>query len=181
MYQIVAADARAPRDGKFLEVLGTYQPTAKPHAVTLKKERVAYWIETGAQPTDTVRSLIQATGLLHELRLKSRGFSDADITAEMERWQENKLGRIKKRLAVKSRRRQAKKDAEAQPAAAVEAVAAAPVEAPAPAAAPVAEAEPVAVVEAVVETPVAPVVEAPVEEAPAAPVAEAESPEGEPS
>ncbi len=117
MYQIVAADARAPRDGKFLEVIGTYQPTAKPHAVTLKKDRVAYWMQTGAQPTDTVRSLIQATGLLHELRLKSRGFSEADITAEMEKWQENKLGRIKKRLAVKSRRRQAKKDAEAQPAA----------------------------------------------------------------
>ncbi|MGB8247845.1 MAG: 30S ribosomal protein S16, partial [Chlorobium sp.] len=45
-YQIVAADSRAPRDGKFLEVVGHYQPTAKPHAVTIKKDRVSYWMQT---------------------------------------------------------------------------------------------------------------------------------------
>jgi len=113
-YQIVAADSRAPRDGKFLEVVGHYQPTAKPHAVTLKKDRVSYWMQTGAQPTDTVRSLIRSTGLLHELRLRSLGRSEADITAEMEKWQEKQAERRQKRLAVKTRRRQARKAAEAK-------------------------------------------------------------------
>jgi small subunit ribosomal protein S16 len=121
VYQIVAADARSPRDGKFLEVIGTYQPTAKPHAVTIKKDRVEYWMGVGAQPTATVRSLIRTTGLLHELRLKSRGRSEAEITAEMETWQANKIERSKKRLVVKSRRRQAKKEAEAKAAAGSEA------------------------------------------------------------
>lgn len=113
-YQIVAADSRAPRDGKFLEVVGHYQPTAKPHAVTLKKDRVSYWMQTGAQPTDTVRSLIRSTGLLHELRLRSLGRSEADITSEMEKWQEKQGERRQKRLAVKTRRRQARKAAEAK-------------------------------------------------------------------
>jgi small subunit ribosomal protein S16 len=113
-YQIVAADSRAPRDGKFLEVVGHYQPTAKPHAVTLKKDRVSYWMQTGAQPTDTVRSLIRSTGLLYELRLRSLGRSEADVTAEMEKWQEKQAERRQKRLAVKTRRRQAKKAAEAK-------------------------------------------------------------------
>jgi len=121
VYQIVASDARSPRDGKFLEVIGTYQPTAKPHAVTLKKDRVEYWMGVGAQPTATVRSLIRTTGLLHELRLKSRGRSEAEITVEMEQWQASKVERSKKRLVVKSRRRQAKKEAEAKAAAGSEA------------------------------------------------------------
>lgn len=111
-YQIVAADSRAPRDGKFLEVVGHYQPTAKPHAVTIKKDRVSYWMQTGAQPTDTVRSLIRSTGLLHELRLRKLGRSEEDITAEMEKWQQNQAERRVKRIAVKTRRRQAKKAAE---------------------------------------------------------------------
>ena len=111
-YQIVAADARAPRDGKFLEVIGNYQPAAKPHAVTIDKERVAYWLGVGAQPTTTVRSLIRATGLLHELNMKRRGRSDEEISAEMENWQARETERRQKRLAVKTRRRQAKKAAE---------------------------------------------------------------------
>ncbi len=113
-YQIVAADARAPRDGKFLEVIGNYQPTAKPHAITLDKERAAYWLGVGAQPTTTVRSLIRATGLLHELNMKRRGRSDEEIVAEMEKWQERETEKRQKRLAVKTRRRRTKKEAEAQ-------------------------------------------------------------------
>ena len=114
VYQIVVADARSPRDGKFLEVVGTYQPTAKPHAVTIKKERIIYWMQTGAQPTATVNSLIRTTGLLYELRLKSMGRSEAEVTAEMEKWQEHQNVRRQKRLALKSHRRTAKKAAEAK-------------------------------------------------------------------
>jgi small subunit ribosomal protein S16 len=112
-YQIVAADGRSPRDGKFLEVIGHYNPTAKPHAVTIEKDRVAYWLNAGAQPTDTVRGLIRGTGLLHELNLKRRGVSETDIAAEMEQWLLKEAERRQKRLNVKLRRRQNKKDAEA--------------------------------------------------------------------
>ncbi len=112
VYQIVATDARSPRDGKFLEVIGTYQPTAKPHAITIKKDRVIYWMQNGAQPTATVHSLIRTTGLLYELRLKSMGRSEEEVTAEMEKWQAHQNERRQKRLVLKSRRRQAKKEAE---------------------------------------------------------------------
>ena len=114
VYQIVVADARSPRDGKFLEVVGHYEPTAKPHAVTIKKDRIIYWMQTGAQPTATVNSLIRTTGLLYELRLKSMGRSEAEVTAEMEKWQEQQNVRRQKRLALKSHRRTAKKAAEAK-------------------------------------------------------------------
>ncbi len=112
-YQIVAADGRSPRDGKFLEVIGHYNPTAKPHAVTIEKDRVAYWLNVGAQPTDTVRSLIRGTGLLHELNLQRRGVSETEIAAQMESWFQKEAERRQKRLALKTRRRQAKKAAEA--------------------------------------------------------------------
>jgi small subunit ribosomal protein S16 len=112
-YQIVAADGRAPRDGKFLEVIGHYNPTAKPHTVTIEKDRVAYWLNVGAQPTATAHSLIRGTGLLHEMNLKRRGLSESDVTAQMEQWQQREAERRQKRLTAKLRRRQAKKAAEA--------------------------------------------------------------------
>lgn len=62
-YRIVVADIEAPRDGKFLENVGTYNPLKDPAEVSLKGERVKYWIEQGAIPTDTVRSLLKKEGL----------------------------------------------------------------------------------------------------------------------
>ncbi len=121
VYQIVVADARSPRDGKFLEVVGHYQPTLKPHTVTIKKDRIVYWMQTGAQPTATVNSLIRTTGLLYELRLKSMGRSEDEISAEMEKWQERQTAKRQKGLVLKSRRRSAKKEAEAKAAASGEA------------------------------------------------------------
>jgi len=57
-YRIVAADVRARRDGRFLEQVGTYNPNLKPAQVTLKAERVRHWLNVGAQPTDTVKTLL---------------------------------------------------------------------------------------------------------------------------
>ena len=116
-YQIVAADGRSPRDGKFLEVVGHYSPTAKPHTVNIERDRVAYWLNVGAQPTATVRSLIRGTGLLHEMNLKRRGVSETDIASEMERWIQKEAERRQKRLMFKRHRRQAKKAAAAAAAA----------------------------------------------------------------
>ena len=58
-YRIVAADGRAPRDGRFLEVVGTYDPMTEPAEVRLKQERIEYWVGVGATPTDTVKSLLR--------------------------------------------------------------------------------------------------------------------------
>jgi len=58
-YRIVAADSQAPRDGSFLEVLGTYDPMSDPAAIELKKDRVTYWLEQGALPTGTVRQILK--------------------------------------------------------------------------------------------------------------------------
>jgi small subunit ribosomal protein S16 len=62
-YRIVAADIESPRDGRFLELLGTYDPMVEPHAVTLKEERINYWLGEGAKPSPTVQSLLKQKGL----------------------------------------------------------------------------------------------------------------------
>jgi len=61
-YRIVAADIEAPRDGKFLEILGTYDPLKDPVTVTLQTDRIQYWMGQGAIPTDTVRSILKKEG-----------------------------------------------------------------------------------------------------------------------
>src|ERR1051325_10014008 len=58
-YKVVVADRRSPRDGKFIEIIGAYDPKVKGHNSTLNIDRVEYWISKGAQPSDTVRSLIK--------------------------------------------------------------------------------------------------------------------------
>jgi small subunit ribosomal protein S16 len=58
-YKVVVADSRSPRDGKFIEVIGTYDPKKSGHNSSLNMERAEYWISKGAQPSDTVRSLIK--------------------------------------------------------------------------------------------------------------------------
>ena len=63
-YRVVAADATSPRDGRFIEVLGHYNPTKNPQIIELKEDRVKYWLGVGAQPSETVRSLFRQKGLL---------------------------------------------------------------------------------------------------------------------
>ena len=58
-YHIVVADSRSPRDGRIVEKIGTYDPMTEPSTVVLDQEKVAQWIKNGAQPTDTVKSLIK--------------------------------------------------------------------------------------------------------------------------
>ena len=63
-YRIVVADSRYPRDGRFIEQLGTYNPLVEPAEVKVDAERVQAWIKTGAQPTDTVKRLLKQAGVL---------------------------------------------------------------------------------------------------------------------
>lgn len=63
-YRIVVADSRAPRDGRFVEVIGTYNPRTEPVEVQVDPDRLQTWLKQGAEPTDTVRSLLKQKGLL---------------------------------------------------------------------------------------------------------------------
>lgn len=58
-YRIVVADSESPRDGRFIETVGTYDPVQQPAAIDIKADRLNYWLSQGAKPTDTVRSLIK--------------------------------------------------------------------------------------------------------------------------
>ncbi len=74
-YRIIVADGRSPRDGKFIEILGQYAPRTGEQALQLNVERAMYWLDNGAQPSDTVRSLLRKAGVLkarHEARLASK-------------------------------------------------------------------------------------------------------------
>ncbi len=62
-YRIVAADIESPRDGKFLELLGTYNPMIEPPVVTLKEDRIKYWLSEGAKPSTTVQSIFKREGM----------------------------------------------------------------------------------------------------------------------
>ena len=63
-YRIVAADSRSPRDGRFIENVGTYNPIKQPAEVTIDEQKVMYWLNNGAIPTDTVRSLLSKNGTM---------------------------------------------------------------------------------------------------------------------
>lgn len=63
-YRIVAADSRSPRDGRFIELLGTYDPTANPAKTSFKEEEILKWLNQGAQPSDTVRNLLSKEGIM---------------------------------------------------------------------------------------------------------------------
>jgi small subunit ribosomal protein S16 len=74
-YRIVVADSRSPREGKFIEIIGQYQPRSGELALNLNVERANYWMDNGAQPSDTVRSLLRKAGVLkarHETRLAAK-------------------------------------------------------------------------------------------------------------
>lgn len=131
IYKIVAADMRSPRDGRFIEAVGQYDPNVNPIFLTVKEERVLYWLRNGAQPTDTVRSLLQRKGVWLRWSLIRRGVDDAKMQSIVERWQMQQTERPQREADRKSRRAQRKKKAAEKSAEAVPAAVAAPAEQPA--------------------------------------------------
>lgn len=129
VYHIVAADSRAARSGKFIEVIGRYEPLQVPHLVTTKEERVMYWLKKGALPSDTVKSLFQRTGLWMKWSMLKRGADAAVIATEMEKWQMVQVEKRQRDDARKARRVAARKKAK-KPAETEAAPAAAPAAAP---------------------------------------------------
>jgi small subunit ribosomal protein S16 len=119
VYHIVAADSRAARSGKFLEAIGRYDPLQHPPQITMKDERVFHWLKHGALPTDTVRSLLQRTGLWLRWGMMKKGSDEASIAAAMEKWQMAQAEKRQREDARKTRRvaaRKAKRSAESKPA-----------------------------------------------------------------
>lgn len=101
IYKIVAADSRSPRDGKFIEALGIYNPLTKPHSIDLKEERINYWLDNGAQPTNTVKSLLNQKGITLKRDLVKRKFPQEKIEAELSSWQTKREAALKKKSEKK--------------------------------------------------------------------------------
>ena len=110
-YGIIIADARAPRDGKFIEKIGTYNPNTNPATVDLNFDRALYWVECGAQPTDTARNILKSEGvyLMKHLRggVKKGAFDDAAAVQKFQAWKADKQ---KGTDAVRENEAKAKKD-----------------------------------------------------------------------
>ncbi len=96
IYKVVAADARAPRDGRFIEAIGTYNPLTDPASVVIKEERALYWLGVGAQPTDTVKSLLRKEGIWYRFSLIKQGLSEDEINARMDEWYKARASKIAK-------------------------------------------------------------------------------------
>lgn len=89
-YKVVVADSRAPRDGKFIERIGSYNPNTNPATIDLKFDRALYWLNVGAQPTDTVRSILSREGVLMMKHLqggvKKGAFDEAEAQRRFDAW-----------------------------------------------------------------------------------------------
>jgi small subunit ribosomal protein S16 len=114
-YWVVAADARAKRDGKFLEKIGTYNPNTNPATIDLNIEKAAQWLHNGAQPTDTARAILSYTGALlkHHLDggVRKGALTQEQADAKLATWLEEKAGKVD---AKKSGLSKAEADAKAK-------------------------------------------------------------------
>ncbi len=113
-YPIVIADSRAPRDGRFIERIGSYNPNTNPATINLNFERALYWVNCGAEPTDTVRTILSEEGVLLMKHLqggvKKGAFDETEAQRRFDAW---KAEKTKKLEAVKtSQANKAKADAQ---------------------------------------------------------------------
>ena len=97
-FHIVAADSRAPRDGKFIERIGSYNPNTNPATIQLDQDKAMNWLNTGAQPTDTVRAMLSYTGVLLRQHLQKgvakNAMTQEDADKRFENWISEKTGKI---------------------------------------------------------------------------------------
>ena len=102
MYDVVVADARAPRDGRFIEKIGTYNPNTNPASVDLDVDRAVKWLENGAQPSDTARTLLSYRGAMmkHHLNrgVKKGAFSQEEADKRFVAWLEEKQAKIQVKI-----------------------------------------------------------------------------------
>ncbi|WP_028296438.1 30S ribosomal protein S16 [Olivibacter sitiensis] len=111
-YHVVVADSRAPRDGKFIERLGSYNPNTNPATIELNFDKALDWLNKGAQPTDTARAILSYKGVLYKKHLqggiKKGAFDEAAADVKFEEWLKSKEAKIegkKENLATSSEER----------------------------------------------------------------------------
>ena len=97
-YHIVVADSRAPRDGKFIEQIGTYDPNKNPAAITLQFDKAVDWLQKGAQPTDTARAILSYNGVMYKKHLlggvKKGAFTAEEAEVKFAKWLSEKEAQI---------------------------------------------------------------------------------------
>lgn len=102
IYSIVAADGRAPRDGKFIEKLGLYNPNTNPATIELDFDRALHWLQNGAQPTDTARSILSREGVMMKKHLlegvKKGAFDEAAAEEKFNTWLADKKSKIQAKV-----------------------------------------------------------------------------------
>ena len=112
-YFIVVADARAPRDGKFIQKIGTYNPLTVPATIQLDRQKALEWLHKGAQPTDTVRRILSFKGVLylkHLLRgVKLELFDEATAMVKFQKWHEEHEAAVRKRSEEHRKTQRARK------------------------------------------------------------------------
>jgi small subunit ribosomal protein S16 len=115
-YHIVIADGRAPRDGRFIEKIGTYNPIPNPAEINLKFDKALDWLQKGAQPTDTVRAILSYKGVLYKNHLlkgvKKGAFTEAEAEAKFQNWLKDKEAKIEaNRQGIAEKKRTNRKEA----------------------------------------------------------------------
>lgn len=97
-YHIVVADSRAPRDGKFIEKIGTYNPNTNPATIDLDFDKALDWLQKGAQPTDTCRNILSYKGVMYKKHLlggvAKGAFDESAADAKFEKWMSEKAAKI---------------------------------------------------------------------------------------
>ena len=119
-YHIVAADSRAPRDGKFIEKLGTYNPNTNPATIDLDFGKALDWLQKGAQPTDTCRAILSYKGVMykkHKLATDAKSAEKARLAAEAKIKEERAAAIAEKKAAAEAAAREAAEAAAAETAA----------------------------------------------------------------
>ncbi len=127
VYKLVAADIRSPRNGRYIEALGQYNPNLNPVVLTLRENRIEHWLKNGARPTETVRSILRRNGFWLRWTLTRQGKDESVVKSVVERWQMQQADKARHEADRRVRRAEKKKKAAAE-------AAPAPAAAPAPSA-----------------------------------------------
>ncbi len=115
-YYIVVADARAPRDGRFIERLGSYNPNTNPATIDINFDKTLDWVNNGAQPTDTCRAILSYKGVLYKKHLegglKKGALTEEQVESKFQEWLDQKEGKITgKKTSLVSAKDEARKAA----------------------------------------------------------------------
>ena len=109
LYKIVATDSRASREGKIIESVGTYDPRSNPAIVNVNEPRLFTWLKNGAQPSDTLRSLLRRKGVWLKWSLVKKGADEPTVARELEKWQLLQEAKLMRESEKKARRKAARK------------------------------------------------------------------------